>query len=127
MPIIPWIAAKLLARGVSGRAAGPLSWLIGIGGALLLLFMGWQLLVHVIISKHDADVAAKTAETQLKRTNEADAVDAGLERRDQDADERLGGVIDDAKHNDPKSGAGSVGPVSNAAVDELRASRKRKH
>lgn len=119
---IGWIAGKLVGR-VAAKAVQPLSWLLGIGGAALLAFGAWQLVKHTIISQDRAEQRAETAERQLERTTSADRVDTGLEARDEARDDAVKGAIDDAKRSDPKGGSGAVGPVSNAAVDELRRSR----
>lgn len=126
MFIIAWIAKALIARNVSARAAGPLSWVISIIGAGLLIFAGWSLIKHGIISQHDSAQRAKALEQQLDRTNKADQADAGLEKRDADNDQTVKGAIDDAIRKDPNAGTGAAGPVSNAAVDELRRSRRQR-
>jgi hypothetical protein len=124
MFIITWIAKSLLARGLSTRSAGILSWAIPIAGAALLIWGGWSLLKHNIISNHDDKQRAEQAERQLGRVGTADAVDDSLEKRDAAVDDAVKGAIDDAVRNDPSRGASPAGPVSNAAVDELRRSRR---
>lgn len=124
LPFVGWIAKFLIARSVSPAAAGRLAGGITLLGAALLALAAWQLVKHNIISADRTQRAAVVTERQLERTNTADRVDTGLEKRDQARDERLEGAIDHAVQNDPKRGTGTVGPVSNAAADELRRSRQ---
>lgn len=126
MFIVGIIAKALIGRGMTAQKAGPLSWGITIVGAALLAFAGWQLVKHSIIKTHDTEQRAKNAERQLERTNMADEVDAGLERRDQDADARLEKGMDNAIAKDPAHGTTVTGPVSNAVADELRENRRKR-
>ena len=123
MFIIAAIAKFLLARGASERLAGPLAWAIAAVAAALLAFGGWQLVKASIIRQHDAKQRAEAAEDLLETVETADSVDDRLEDRDEEADDSLGKVIDDAVAQDPDHGSRPAGPVSNAAVDELRRQR----
>lgn len=124
MFIIAWLAKILIARDIPARVAGFLSWGIAITMALTLIFVGWQVVKHYIIRQHDAEQRADAAEGQLARVGSADNVDAVLENRDDAADEAVRGAIDHAVQTDSAHGASPVGPVSNAAVDELRKHRR---
>lgn len=126
MFLIGWIAKLLIARGISEKKAGPMSWLIALAAAALLLFGGWQLVKRSIIRNNDAVQEAQVAGEQLKRTHNADTVDDKLEQRDQVRDSNVKGAIEDAVDKDPKHGAAPAGPVSNAAADELRRQRERR-
>jgi hypothetical protein len=124
LPFVGIIAKFLISRSVSTAAAGRLAGGISIAGMALVAFLGWQIIKHQVIKQDRTEQRAEVAEERLKRTNTADRVDSGLEKRDEAQDERLQGVIDHAAQEDPRRGTGSVGPVSNAAVDELRRRRQ---
>lgn len=125
MFIIAAITKFLLARKVSSSAAGPLAWAIALVGAALLAFGGWQLVKRSIIRQHDAEQRAEAAEEQLDRVFTADSVDDALENRDEADDDAVEGAIDDAVDQDPNEGRTATGPVTNAALDELRRQRAR--
>lgn len=124
MFIIRLLAGALVKRGFQSGWASILAWLITSGAAALILAGGWAIIKGRIISAHDTEVRMKQTELQLKRTNDADRVDTGLERRDQAAADRLRGASDDAVQKDQAHGNSPAGPVSNAVADELRRQRQ---
>jgi hypothetical protein len=112
---------KLLARwGVPERFRRIAAFAALVLAALALLALVKTCVERAAVDRHEAKVAAQVAKSAQRATETADRNDAARQVEDAKAAILIERAIADAKARNPDQAGAAAGPVTRAALDELR-------